>query len=174
MTTSRQMVYGGSEARKAGHRSIKQPAGREPASVRFAGYFPPTAIVTVQSPPTEPWKQTHNTTFEIASEIGISFTISVIAGWLGVFIVLGRGMTARRHDEILPAAAYWIGLLAVLRSLVDFSLQIPGFSLAILPLVGMGLAQSKSSKSPALNTGTGFNRSRGSGTIQFAEFHLNS
>ena len=99
MTTSRQMVYDGSEARKAGHRSIKQPAGREPASVRFAGYFPPTAIVTVQSPPTEPWKQTHNTTFEIASEIGISFTISVIAGWLGVFIVLGRGMTARRHDE---------------------------------------------------------------------------
>jgi O-antigen ligase len=101
----------------------------------------------VQSPPTEPWEQTYNTTLEIASEMGIPFTILVIAGWLGVFIALGRGMTARRHDEILPAAAFWIGLLAVLRSLVDFSLQIPGFSLAILPLVGMGLAQSKSSKS---------------------------
>jgi O-antigen ligase len=92
------------------------------------------------------WEQAHNTALEIASEMGIPFTTLIIAGWLGVFIVLGRGMIARRRDEILPAAAFWIGLLAVLHSLVDFSLQIPGFSLAILPLIGMGLAQSKSSR----------------------------
>jgi hypothetical protein len=173
MTTSRQMVCGGSEARKAGHRSQAAPlAGNRPRCVSL-GHFTPPVVGNGAIPAYGTWEQAHSTTLEIASEMGVPFTILVIAGWLGVFIVLGRAMTARRRDEILPAAAFWIGLLAVLRSLVDFSLRIPGFSLAILPLVGMGLAQSKSSKSPTLNTGTGFNRSRGSGTIQFAEFHLN-
>ena len=146
MTTSRQMVYGGSEARKAGHRSIKQHPWLGTGLGTFRWVFPAYRNSNGAIPAYGVWEQAHNPTLEIASEMGIPFTILVIAGWLGVFIVLGRGMTARRRDEILPAAAFWIGLLAVLHSLVDFSLQIPGFSLAILPLIGMGLAQSKSSR----------------------------
>jgi O-antigen ligase len=92
------------------------------------------------------WEQAHSTTLEIASEMGIPFTVLVIAGWLMVFIVLCRGMLARKRDEVLPLAAFWIGLLAVIHSQIDFSLQIPGFSIAICTLIGMGLAQSASSR----------------------------
>jgi O-Antigen ligase len=93
------------------------------------------------------WEQAHSVTLETASEMGIPFMVLVAAGWLLIFIVLGRGMLARERDEILPLAAFWIGLVAVLHSQIDFSLQIPGFSIPICTLVGMGLAQAISSRS---------------------------
>jgi O-antigen ligase len=90
------------------------------------------------------WEQTHSTTLEIASEMGIPFTVLVVVAWLIIFVVLDRGMLTRKRHAILPMAAFWIGLLAVLHSQIDFSLQIPGFSIAICPLIGMGLAQAAS------------------------------
>ncbi len=96
------------------------------------------------------WEQAHNTTLEIASEMGIPFTILLGAAWLAIFLILGRGMLRRRRDAIFPISAFWIGLLAILHSQVDFPLQIPGLSLAICPLIGMGLAQSVSSKREVL------------------------
>lgn len=93
------------------------------------------------------WEQAHSTTLEIASEMGIPFTILVAAGWLTIFVLLGRGMVTRKRDEILPMTAFWIGLLAIAHSQIDFSLQIPGFSITICALVGTGLAQTSSSRS---------------------------
>jgi O-Antigen ligase len=92
------------------------------------------------------WEQAHSTTIEIASEMGIPFAVLLVAGWLMVFIVLRQGMFNRKRDQILPIAAFWIGLLAAIHSQIDFSLQIPGFSLAVCTLVGMGLAQATSSR----------------------------
>jgi O-Antigen ligase len=92
------------------------------------------------------WEQAHSTTLEIASEMGIPFTILIVVGWLAIFLLIGRGMVDRKRDQVLPIVAFWAGLLAVVHSQIDFSLQIPGFSLAICPLLGMGLAQSASSK----------------------------
>ncbi|MET4481515.1 O-antigen ligase family protein [Bradyrhizobium sp. F1.13.3] len=96
------------------------------------------------------WEQGHNTTLEIASEMGIPFTAIVAAGWLVALLILGRGITRRNRDAILPTTAFWIGLLALVHSQVDFPLQIPGFSLAICPILGMGMAQSFSSNEPPL------------------------
>ena len=110
----------------------------------FRWVFP--AYRSGQIPAYGTWEQAHNTTLEIASEMGIPFTILVIACWLAILVVTGRGMVARKRDEAMPIAAFWIALLAVVHSQVDFSLQIPGFSLAVFPLVGMGLAQSVSGR----------------------------
>ena len=93
------------------------------------------------------WEQAHSTTLEIASEMGIPFVVVLIIGWLAIFFILGRGMITRKRDGILPAATFWIGLLAVVHSQIDFSLQISGFSVPICTLVGMGLAQSASGRS---------------------------
>jgi O-antigen ligase len=93
------------------------------------------------------WEQAHSVTLEIASEMGIPFTILMAAGWLLIFVVLGKGMVGRERDEILPIAAFWIGLLAVVHSQIDFSMEIPGFSVPVCALVGMGLAQAASSRS---------------------------
>lgn len=96
------------------------------------------------------WEQAHNTTLEIAAEMGIPFAVLLGGGWLAVFVVLGRGMLVRNRDAVLPTAAFWIGLLAIGHSQIDFPMQIPGFLLAICPILGMGMAQSFSSRTMPL------------------------
>jgi hypothetical protein len=98
------------------------------------------------------WVQAHSTPLDLASEMGIPFTLLVAIGWLSIFIVLAGGMLGRERDTILPLGAFWIGLLAIVHSEIDFSLQIPGFSIPVCTLVGMGLAQSVSTRSLNLTT----------------------
>jgi O-antigen ligase len=89
------------------------------------------------------WEHAHSTTLELAVEMGIPFTMLVV---VLVFVILWRGILTRKRDEILPLAAFWAAILGVLHSQVDFSLQVPGFSIVVFALVGMGLAQSASSR----------------------------
>ncbi|QPF90284.1 O-antigen ligase family protein [Bradyrhizobium commune] len=96
------------------------------------------------------WEQAHNTTLEIAAEMGIPFAAVLVTTWGAILLVLARGMLSRNRDATLPTAAFWIGLLAVAHSQLDFPLQIPGFSLAICPILGMGMSQSFSNKSKQL------------------------
>lgn len=88
------------------------------------------------------WDRAHNTLLEIAAEMGVPIAALVAVAWLIVFLVLVRGATVRRGGRVLPVAALAVGLLAVLHSFVDFSLQIPGYSIVALSLIGAGLAQS--------------------------------
>jgi hypothetical protein len=53
-----------------------------------------------------------------------------------------RGALIRRSGLSCPVAALAVAVLAVLHSMVDFSLQIPGYAIVALALVGAGLAQS--------------------------------
>ncbi|MCP3460080.1 O-antigen ligase [Bradyrhizobium sp. CCGUVB23] len=92
------------------------------------------------------WEQAHNTTLELAAEMGLPFTLMVGMWWVAMLAILGRGMLGRNRDAILPTSAFWIGVLAMAHSQVDFPLQIPGFALAIGPILGMGMAQSFSTK----------------------------
>jgi hypothetical protein len=96
------------------------------------------------------WEQAHNSTLEAAAEMGIPFALLLGIGWLASLVVLFRGMLGRNRDAILPTAAFWIGLLVILHSQVDFPLQVPGFALAVCPILGMGMAQSFSSRAKAL------------------------
>ena len=88
------------------------------------------------------WERAHNTPLEIASEMGLPLAELVITGWAGVFAVLGFGLWTRNRDQIVVVAALAIASLGILHSLIDFSLQIPGFALVVFALVGAGLAQS--------------------------------
>jgi O-antigen ligase len=114
----------------------------------FKWVFP--AYRSNQLPSYGTWEQAHNTTLEIAAEMGVPFTLLLGTCWLVVFLVLARGMLARNRDAVLPTASFWIGLLAILHSQIDFPLQIPGFSLPIFAILGMGLAQSFSSRTKPL------------------------
>lgn len=88
------------------------------------------------------WDRAHNTLLELAADVGIPLAAAVVIGWLVVLAVLIRGVRIRRRDFDIPLAALAVSLLALIHSLVDFSLQIPGFSLVVFALVGAGLAQS--------------------------------
>jgi hypothetical protein len=66
----------------------------------------------------------------------------IFAGWTAVFGVLLFGLWIRNRDQIIVVAALAAASLGILHSLIDFSLQIPGFALMVFALVGAGLAQS--------------------------------
>lgn len=84
----------------------------------------------------------HSTLLELAAEAGLPLASIVVIGWMIAFGVLAHGVRTRRRDRIIPAAALSVGLLAALHSLVDFSLQIPGFAIVLSGLLGAGIAQS--------------------------------
>lgn len=88
------------------------------------------------------YDRAHNTLLEIAAEAGVPLASIVVIGWIVAFGVLAHGVRTRRRDRVIPAAALSVALLAVLHSLVDFSLQIPGFAMVVFALLGTGLSQS--------------------------------
>ena len=88
------------------------------------------------------WDIAHNSLLEIAADMGVPIAALVVAAWLAIFAVLVHGARVRHRGLIFPVAALAVATLAVLHSLIDFSLQVPGYSIVALSLVGAGLAQS--------------------------------
>ena len=92
------------------------------------------------------WDHAHDTLLEIASDMGLPLAVLVTIGWLIIFAVLLHGIRGRRRDLLIPISAFAVAMVAVLHSLIDFSLQIPGYSIPALALIGAGLAQSFTSE----------------------------
>jgi hypothetical protein len=65
--------------------------------------------------------------------------------WLALFCL--RGVFARRRDRMFAITGFCAVVLVAVHSTVDFSLQIPAVGLSLATLLGIGLAQSRSSAS---------------------------
>lgn len=88
------------------------------------------------------WDRAHSTPLELASDLGLPLTGLFVVAWL---IILGRliwGVRIRQRDLIVPVGALSVAGLGLAHSMIDFSLQIPGYSIIVFALVGAGLAQS--------------------------------
>jgi O-antigen ligase len=92
------------------------------------------------------WDKAHSTPLELASEVGVPLTAIIILVWSIGLGLLAKGMLQRRRDQIFSVAAFAAAAIALAHSLIDFSLQIPGYSLIVFALVGAGVAQSFSSR----------------------------
>jgi O-antigen ligase len=86
--------------------------------------------------------EANSTVLELAAEAGLPLASMVVIGWMIAFGVLAHGVTTRRRDRIIPAAALSVGLLAALHSLLNFSLEVPGLAIMVFALLGAGIAQS--------------------------------
>ena len=87
------------------------------------------------------WDRAHNTLLELAAEVGIPLAALVGLGWILALLALLLGSLRRQKGAIFPLAGLVCGAMAVLHSMVDFSLQVPGLAVTVMTLVGMGLAQ---------------------------------
>jgi O-antigen ligase len=92
------------------------------------------------------WTNAHSTPLELAADLGLPLTGLVGLAWTFVLIVLIRGVRTRRNDRIMAVGALAVAILGLAHSVIDFSLQIPGYTIVVFALVGAGLAQSFSTK----------------------------
>jgi hypothetical protein len=136
------------EGRLAAYRSTIQMIADYPWFGTGLGTFP-WSFPAYRSPEISMWgiwDLAHNTLLELASEIGVPVASAVAIGWLIIFGLLANGILVRRRDMIVPLAAFAVSIIANLHSLIDFSLQIPGYAIVVFALAGAGLAQSFSSR----------------------------
>jgi O-antigen ligase len=92
------------------------------------------------------WDLAHNTLLEIAAEMGVPIAALVAIAWVVIVAVLFRGTVVRRRDLVFPVVGLATAVLAVSHSLIDFSLQMPGYAIVALSLIGAGLTQSFSAE----------------------------
>jgi hypothetical protein len=55
--------------------------------------------------------------------------------------VLFSSLRRRRRDVVGPLVSLAVSLIALVHSLIDFSLQISGYSIVVFALLGVGLSQ---------------------------------
>ena len=85
----------------------------------------------------------HSTPLETVVELGVIAAVPAILVVLLPWAVWLRGAMKRRLSRrYLPAAAFSVAAVAILHSLVDFSLQIPAIGFVTAAFLGMGWAQS--------------------------------
>ncbi|MGE0665688.1 MAG: O-antigen ligase family protein [Sphingomonadales bacterium] len=89
----------------------------------------------------------HSTILENTVELGIPAAMALFTAVLWPAIGCWRGAGARRRDQHIPALAAGVAAAAVIHSMVDFPLQIPAIASALSLVLGLGFAQSLSSRS---------------------------
>lgn len=87
------------------------------------------------------WDKAHNVLVEIAVEGGLPLAAIVLVVWLAAIAVLTRSAIKATRPATEVLAAISVCVIALLHSLVDFSMQIPAYSVTVVALVGVGVAR---------------------------------
>lgn len=87
------------------------------------------------------WDRAHSLPLEIAVDLGLPAAVLIGLCALWYLYHLLRGSLLRRRDRYIPIAGATVGLLGILHSSIDFSLQIPGYGVFWAAIVGCGLGQ---------------------------------
>ena len=96
------------------------------------------------------WEQAHSTILEIFVEMGIPIgALVLIAGAASLFILGRSALRSKDGGRSFLAAITGVAVLTYLHSTIDFSLQIPGFSIVFFILLGCGLARASAEQKEA-------------------------
>jgi O-antigen ligase len=88
------------------------------------------------------WEQAHSTILEITLEMGIPVSSLIVLCAIGSVFILARGTISETGStKLLLAGVAGIAVLGFLHSLIDFSLQVPGYSTIFAILLGCGMAR---------------------------------
>jgi O-antigen ligase len=94
------------------------------------------------------WDYAHSTILEIAVEMGLPVAAMVtLAALASIFLLVRRALKVDLRNRLSLAAIAGIAVTTYLHSLIDFSLQIPGYSIPFGILIGCGLADATADRS---------------------------
>lgn len=105
-----------------------------------------TAYRIELSPDRLVWDKAHNDYLELLLGLGLPAAMLVLLSFAGLSLMVTKGFFARHRDAHHAAITASACVLVGLHSLVDFSLQIQANTLAFALLLGLGLAQSWSTR----------------------------
>ena len=89
------------------------------------------------------WDYAHSTILEIAVEMGVPVAVMIGIAALASFFVLQRAtLRSKDRSRVSFSAMTGVVVLAYLHSIIDFSLQIPGYLIVFWILLGCWLARS--------------------------------
>ena len=89
----------------------------------------------------------HNDYLEFTLGVGIPAAIIWLLALLSITLKCAIGAVRRRHRQIYASTAAAASILVGVHSIFDFSLQMPAVSLLYSALLGVGIAQSSTSRS---------------------------
>jgi O-antigen ligase len=93
------------------------------------------------------WDFAHSTVLEVAVEMGIPMTALIVTAALASLFILARAVIqSKGRTRRSLAAIAGIAALGYIHSLIDFSLQIPGYLVVFAVLLGCGLARAASAE----------------------------
>lgn len=110
----------------------------------FADVFPLHRDETISG--TGFWRRAHSTYLENTLELGIPAAVALFASIGTCAGYCWVGIRRRRRDRIYPAIGVAATALVAAHSTVDFSLQIPAVAVSYAFLLGLGCAQSFSTR----------------------------
>ena len=110
----------------------------------FRDVFPMYRNATIS--PWGVWDMAHNTYLENMLELGIPAAMALFLAIGSLVWLCFKGALRRRRSEHFPLIGFAVSVLVTVHSMVDFSLQIPGVAITYAALLGLGAAQSWSSR----------------------------
>jgi O-antigen ligase len=110
----------------------------------FADVFPVFRDQSVSTFGT--WQMAHSTYLEVFQGLGLVFGSMLVASIALLALRCLKGAITRRENEAIPCVAVAVAVLVGVHSSIDFSLQIQAIGVTFMALLGVGVAQSKSSR----------------------------
>ncbi len=95
---------------------------------------------TFEMGPLPDYDKAHNSYLDLAAGLGLPGMLLVIAALGGIFFILVKSVSTRRHSGIITLAGMAIMAQVALHSVVDFSMQIPGVQVSFGLIIGIALA----------------------------------
>lgn len=92
------------------------------------------------------WEMAHSVFLEALLTLGVVFPVCTALVYYVLVKAFAHGVVHRRRYRFVPLTCLGILLMLTLHSLVDFSLQIPGFALVAAAILGSGAAVSLRSR----------------------------
>lgn len=88
----------------------------------------------------------HNDYLQNLLELGVPAALCLFGTIAWLVILCGRGVRRRRRDALYPCLGIAATVLVAVHSMMDFSLQIPAVTATYVFLLGVAVAQSRSSR----------------------------